>query len=91
MLYSIFNLLSLVMEGGQQIKRKKKLMQAARKAFKVTADSRFCSISVALLKEIVHLTEDLITSILRLIAYDDLDNLGVIRILCDQDSFFQAS
>ena len=45
------------MDGGQQIKRKK-LMQAVRKAFKVAADSSCWSVSVPLPKEIVHLTED---------------------------------
>ena len=78
------------MDGGQQIRRKK-LMQAVRKAFKVVADSSCRSISVPLPKEIVHLTEDLFTSILRSITYDDLDNLAIIRIVCDQDSFYQAS
>ena len=77
------------MEGGQQIKRKK-LMQAVRKAFKVAADSRCWSISVPLPEEIVHLTDDLFTSMLRSIIYDDLDNLTVIRIVCDQYSFHQA-
>ena len=36
-MYSILDLLSLVMEEGQQIKRRK-LMPAVRKAFKVVAD-----------------------------------------------------
>ena len=89
-MYSILDLLSLVMEEGQQIKRKK-LMQAVRKAFKVAADSRCRSISVPLPKEIVHLTQDLFTCILQSITYDDLDNLTVIRIVCDQGSFYQAS
>ena len=89
-MYSILDLLSLVMEEGQQIKRKK-LMPAVRKAFKITADSCYRSISVSLPKEIVHLTEYLFTSILLSITYDDLDNLTVIRIVCDQDSFYQAS
>ena len=66
-------------------------MQAVGKAFKVAADSRFWSISVPLLKEIVHLTQDLFTSILQSITYDDLDNLTVISIVCDQGSFYQAS
>ena len=79
-MYSILDLLSLVMEEGQQIKRKK-LMQAVRKAYKITADSRCRSISVPLPKEIVHLTQDLFTSILRSINYNDLDNLTVIRIV----------
>ena len=83
-MYSIFDLLSLVMEEGQQIKRKK-LMQAIRKAFKIAADSSCWSISVPLPKNIVHLTEDVFTNILRSIAYDDLDNLTVIRIACDQN------
>ena len=83
-MYSIFDLLSLVMEEGQQIKRKK-LMQAIRKAFKIAADSSCWSISVPLPKNIVHLTEDMFTNILRSIAYDDLDNLTVIRIACDQN------
>ena len=89
-MYSILDLLSLVMEEGQQIKRKK-LMQVVREAFKVAAYSSCWSILVPLPKEIVHLTEDLFTSILRSITYDDLDNLTVIRIVCDQDSFYQAS
>ena len=88
--YSILDLLSLVMEEGKQIKSKK-LMQAVGKAFKVATDSRFWSISVPLLKEIVHLTQDLFTSILQSITYDDLDNLTVISIVCDQGSFYQAS
>ena len=50
------------MEEGQQIKRKK-LIQAVRKAFKVAADSNCWSISLPLPKKIVHLTEDLFTSI----------------------------
>ena len=83
-MYSIFDLLSLVMEEGQQIKRKK-LMQAIRIAFKIAADSSCWSISVPLPKNIVHLTEDVFTNILRSIAYDDLDNLTVIRIACDQN------
>ena len=83
-MYSIFDLLSLVMEEGQQIKRKK-LMQAIRIAFKIAADSSCWSISVPLPKNIVHLTEDMFTNILRSIAYDDLDNLTVIRIACDQN------
>ena len=83
-MYSIFDLLSLVMEEGQQIKRKK-LMQAIRIAFKIAADSSCWSISVPLPKNIVHLTEDMFTNILRSIAYDDLDNLAVIRIACDQN------
>ena len=83
-MYSIFDLLSLVMEEGQQIK-KKKLMQAIRIAFKIAADSSCWSISVPLPKKIVHLTEDMFTNILRSIAYDDLDNLTVIRIACDQN------
>ena len=83
-MYSIFDLLSLVMEEGQQIKRKK-LMQAIRKAFKIAADSSCWSISVPLPKNIVPLTEDMFTNILRSIAYDDLDNLTVIRIACDQN------
>ena len=62
-LYSILDLLPLVMEEGQQIKRKK-LIQAVRKAFKVAGDSSCQSISLPLPKEIVHLTEDLFTSIL---------------------------
>ena len=62
-LYSILDLLSLVMEEGQQIKRKK-LIQAVRKGFKVVAYSSCCSIPLPLPKEIVHLTEDLFTSIL---------------------------
>ena len=68
------------MEGGQQIKRKK-LTQAVRKAFKVTADSSCWSIPVPLPKKVVYLTEDLFTSILPSITYDDLDNLAVIRIV----------
>ena len=72
------------MEEGQQIKRKK-LMQAIRIAFKIAADSSCWSISVTLPKNIVHLTEDMFTNILRSIAYDDLDNLTVIRIACDQN------
>ena len=83
-MYSIFDLLSLVMEEGQQIKRKK-LMQAIRIAFKIAADSSCWSISVPLPKNIVHLTEDMFTNILRSIAYDDLDNLTVIRIARDQN------
>ena len=83
-MYSIFDLLSLVMEEGQQIKRKK-LMQAIRIAFKIAADSSCWSISVPLPKKIVHLTEDMFTNILRSIACDDLDNLTVIRIACDQN------
>ena len=83
-MYSIFDLLSLVMEEGQQIKRKK-LMQAIRIAFKIAADSSCWSISLPLPKNIVHLTEDMFTNILRSIAYDDLDNLTVIRIACDQN------
>ena len=62
-LYSILDLLPLVMEEGQQIKRKK-LIQAVRKAFKVAADSSCQSISLPLPKKIVHLTEDLFTNIL---------------------------
>ena len=61
-LYSILDLLPLVMEEGQQIKRKK-LIQAVRKAFKVAADSNCWSISLPLPKKIVHLTEDFFTSI----------------------------
>ena len=64
-------------------------MQAVRKAFKVAADCR--SISVPLPNEIVHLTQDLFTSILQSLTYDDLDNLTVIRIICNQGSFYQAS
>ena len=64
-------------------------MQAVR--IKAAADSRYRSVSVPLPKEIVHLTGDLCTSISRLITYDDLDNLTGIRIVCDQDSFYQAS
>ena len=67
-MYSILDLLFLVMEEGQQIKRKK-LMQAVRKAFKVAADSHCRSISVLLPKEIVHLAQDLFTSISRLMIY----------------------
>ena len=89
-MYGVLGLLSLVMEEGQQIKRKK-LMQAVRKAFKVAADSSCRSILVPLPNEIVHLTQDLFTSILRSITYDDLDNLTVIRTVCDQGSFYQAS
>ena len=89
-MHNIFGLLSLVMEECEQIKRKK-LMQAVRKAFNVAADSRCRSISEPLPKKVVHLTEDLFTSILRSITYDDLDNLTVIRIVYDQDSFYQAS
>ena len=88
-MHSILDLLSLVMEESRQIKRKK-LMQAVRKTFTVAADSRCRSISVLLPKEIVHLTQDLFTSILRSITYDDLDDLTVIRIVCDQGSFYQA-
>ena len=66
-MYGILGLLSLVMEEGQQIKRKK-LMQAVRKAFKVAAGSICRSISKPLPKEIVHLTEDLFTSISRSIT-----------------------
>ena len=66
-------------------------MQAVGKAFKVAEDSNFRSILVPLPKEIVHLTEDLFTSILRSIMYDNVDNLGAIRIVCDQDSFYQTS
>ena len=62
-MYSIFDLLSLVMEEGQQIKRKK-LMQAIRIAFKIAADSSCWSISLPLPKNIVHLTEDMFTNIL---------------------------
>ena len=40
-------------------------MQAVRKAFKVAADLICWSISVPLPKGIVHLTEDLFTSILQ--------------------------
>ena len=46
-LYSILDLLSLVNEEGQQIKRKN-LIQAVRKAFKVAADSSCQSISLPL-------------------------------------------
>ena len=79
-MYSVLDLLFLVMEEGQQIKRKK-LMQAVREAFKVAAYSSCWSILVP--KEIVHLTEDLFTNILRSITYDDLDNLTLLRIACD--------
>ena len=81
-MYSVLDLLFLVMEEGQQIKRKK-LMQAVREAFKVAAYSSCWSILVPLPKEIVHLTEDLFTNILRSITYDDLDNLTLLRIACD--------
>ena len=81
-MYSVLDLLFLVMEEGQQIKRKK-LMQVVREAFKVAAYSRCWSILVPLPKEIVHLTEDLFTNILRSITYDDLDNLTLLRIACD--------
>ena len=64
-------------------------MQAVR--IKAAADSRCRSISVPLPKEIIHLTGDLFTSISRSITYDDLDNLTAIRIVCDQNSFYQAS
>ena len=53
-------------------------MQAVWKAFKVAADSSCWSISVPLLKEIVHPTEDLFPSILQSITYDDLDNLAIL-------------
>ena len=62
-LYSILDLLFLVTEKGQQIKRKK-LILAVRKVFKVAADSSCGSISLPLPKEIVNLTEDLFTNIL---------------------------
>ena len=81
-MYSVLDLLFLVMEEGQQIKRKK-LMQAVREAFKVAAYSSCWSILVPLPKEIVHLTEDLFTNILRSITYDDLDNLTLLTIACD--------
>ena len=81
-MYSVLDLLFLVMEEGQQIKRKK-LMQVVREAFKVAAYSSCWSILVPLPKEIVHLTEDLFTNILRSITYDDLDNLTLLRIACD--------
>ena len=81
-MYSVLDLLFLVMEEGQQIKRKK-LMQAVREAFKVAAYSSCWSILVPLPKEIVHLAEDLFTNILRSITYDDLDNLTLLRIACD--------
>ena len=81
-MYSVLDLLFLVMEEGQQIKRKK-LLQAVREAFKVAAYSSCWSILVPLPKEIVHLTEDLFTNILRSITYDDLDNFTVLRIVCD--------
>ena len=62
-LYSILDLLSLVKEEGQQIKRKK-LIQAVRKTFKVAADSSCRFISLPLTKEIFYLTEIFFTSIL---------------------------
>ena len=46
-LYNILDLLSLVKEEGQQIKRKN-LIQAVRKAFKVAADSSCQSILLPL-------------------------------------------